>query len=94
MNREGEEGASAVPAAISTAGSSLLAKPGNAPANATGWRVYVGGAPESMVLQNPSPIAIGQTWLQPDTLITVGPAPGSGQPPNYTRPVPRMIQRG
>jgi hypothetical protein len=94
MNREGEEGASAVPIAIATAGSSLLAQPVNAPPNATGWRVYVGGAPDSMVLQNESPIAIGQTWLQPDTLVTVGPAPGSGQQPNYTRPVPRMIQRG
>ena len=94
MNREGEEGASADPAAITTAGTSLLAQPGNAPANATGWRVYVGGTPGSMVLQNAAPIAIGQTWLQPGTVITVGPAPGSGQRPNYTRPVPRMIQRG
>jgi hypothetical protein len=93
-NREAEEGASAVPNAITTGSSSLLAQAGNPPLNATGWRVYVGGAPDSMVLQNESPIAIGQTWLQPDTLITVGPAPSSGQLPNYTRPVPRMIQRG
>jgi hypothetical protein len=94
MNREGEEGASAVPTAITTAGGTVLAQPGNAPASATGWRIYVGAAPDSMVLQNPAPIAIGQTWLQPDTVITVGPAPGSGQRPNYTRPVPRMLQRG
>lgn len=94
MNREGEEGASSVPTAIATSGSTLSAQPGSAPANATGWRVYVGAAPDSMVLQNASPVAIGETWLQPDALITVGPAPGSGQRPNYTRPVPRMIQRG
>jgi hypothetical protein len=94
MNREGEEGACAVPTAIATAGSSLLVQAGNAPLNATAWRIYVGGAPDSMVLQNAAPIAIGQTWLQPDTLVTVGPGPGSGQQPTYTRPVPRMIQRG
>jgi hypothetical protein len=94
MNREGEEGAGAVPNAIATAGSSLLAQPGNPPPNATGWNVYVGGAPGLMVRQNAAPIAIGQTWLQPNTLTTVGPAPGCGQRPNYMRPIPRVIQRG
>ena len=93
-NRAGEEGASAVPTTITTVGSSLLVQPGNAPPNAAGWKVYVGGTPGSMVLQNESPITIGQRWLQPNALTTVGPAPGFGQTPDWMRPVPRVIPRG
>jgi hypothetical protein len=94
MNRAGEEGASAVPAVITTKGSTLSVQPGNPPANATGWKVYVGGGPESMVQQNSSPIAAGSNWVQPNPVLVAGPGPGSGQGPNYLRPAPRVIQRG
>lgn len=94
INGAGEEGACAVPAAIPVAESTLLVRPGQAPETATGWNVYVGAAPNTMALQNQSPIAAGQTWLQPNTLNTAGRGPGSGQSPSYMRPVPRAIQRG
>jgi len=94
VNAAGEDGASAVPATIATTGSSLLVQPiGSTPKTAAGWNVYVGAGPDSMALQNGSPVAIGQTWLQPAALAA-GRLPGPGQRPSYLKPVPRMIQRG
>jgi len=94
VNVAGEDGASALPATIATAGSSLLVQPAGAPPRtAAGWNVYVGTGPDSMALQNASPIPIGQTWLQPAPLAA-GRPPGPGQRPSYLKPVPRVIQRG
>jgi hypothetical protein len=94
VNAAGQNGACAIPATIATTGSSLLVQPAGAPPiSAAGWNVYVGTGPDSLALQNASPIAIGHTWLQPATLA-VGRPPGPGQSPSYLKPVPRMIQRG
>jgi hypothetical protein len=94
VNAGGEDGASALPATIATTGSSLLVQPAGAPPKtAAGWNVYVGSGPDSMARQNRSPIAIGQTWLQPAP-VAAGRQPGPGQLPSYLKPVPRMIQRG
>lgn len=93
-NTRGEEGASATPAAVPTVSSTLLVPSGPAPRNATAWNVYVGTAPETMSLQNASPLSPGQTWLQPGIVTAGGRAPGTGQAPSYIKPVPRMLQRG
>ena len=94
VNAGGEDGACALPATIATTGSSLLVQPAGAPPKtAAGWNVYVGVGPDSMALQNSSPIAIGQNWLQPAPLAA-GRPPGPGQRPSYLKPVPRVIQRG
>ena len=93
-NSKGEEGAPAVPAAISTSGSTFVAQPGAAPEIATGWNVYAGTDPAAMTLQNGAAIGMDRTWTEPDALVTGGRAPGRGQPPTYLKPVPRMIQRG
>jgi len=94
VNGAGEEGGCAVPAAIPLMGGTLLVRPGQAPQTARGWNVYVGAAPDAIARQNGSPIAVGQNWVQPNTLNTAGRPPGSGQSPSYARPVPRAIQRG
>jgi hypothetical protein len=94
VNAAGEDGASAIPETIAISGSSLLVQPtGAPPKSAAGWNAYVGAGPDSMALQNGSPIAIGQTWLQPAPLAP-GRPPGPGQRPSYLKPVPRVIQRG
>jgi hypothetical protein len=94
VNAAGEDGACAVPATMATTGSSLRVQPAGAPPKtAAGWNVYVGIGPDSMALQNGSPVAIGQTWLQPAALAA-GRPPGPGQRPSYLKPVPRVIQRG
>jgi hypothetical protein len=93
-NSTNEEGAAAVTSAITTSQSTLLVEAVAPPANATGWNVYVGTDPEGLELQNGSPIAVGQTWLQPGTVTTGGRGPGRGQSPSCLRPAPRVIQRG
>ena len=93
-NANGEEGAAAVANPITTAGSTLLVLPATPPACAAGWNAYVGLDPGAMFLQNGSPIAAAQTWLQPSTISTSGRAPGCGQSPSCMLPVPRTIRRG
>ena len=93
-NSTNEEGAPAVASAITTTQSTLLVQPVEPPANAAGWNVYVGTEPDGLELQNGSPIAVGQTWLQPGTVTTGGRGPGRGQSPSFLKPAPRVIQRG
>lgn len=94
VNTAGEEGASASPAVFEISGSALQVQAGTPPENAGGWNVYIGDAPESMVLQNGAPIEARQVWQQTAALATVGKTPGSGQAPTYLKPLPRVIQRG
>ncbi|HLI86344.1 MAG TPA: hypothetical protein VKV17_20710 [Bryobacteraceae bacterium] len=94
LDQNGQEGASAVPEAITTSASSFEVQPGNAPPNAAGWNVYVGTAPQSMYLQNTTLLAAGAVWLQPDVLTIGGAMPGTGQPPTCHKAVPRLLQRG
>jgi len=94
VSRVNEEGASAIPSAITTASSSFSATLGPAPANATGWNVYVGVDPDSMTLQNSSPLAAGAAWVQPVWISATGRKPGSGQLPNYVQSLARVLQRG
>ena len=94
-NPADEEGISAVPAVTSTASKTLAVQPaGGAPQNAAGWNVYIGPAPDAMVLQNARAIAKGATWVQPNRIETAGRTPGCGQKPSYVQPIPRMIRRG
>jgi hypothetical protein len=93
-NATGEEGSSSRLGAITTSGSTFLARPAAAPANARGWNLYAGMTPRTMVLQNASPLRLTETWTQPDSLVTTGRLAGAGQLPNYTRPTLRVLQRG
>jgi hypothetical protein len=93
-NSTNDEGAPAVTSSITTSQSTLLVQPVAPPANAAGWNVYAGTDLDGLELQNGSPIAVGQTWLQPNTVTTGGRGPGRGQSPSYLRPAPRIIQRG
>ncbi len=93
-NALGEEGQTAIPAAVTTTLNSLVARPGTPPAAAAAWNVYVGSAPESMARQNAIPIPPDQAWQQTTTPRTDGPAPGVGQPPSYIQPIPFVFQRG
>ncbi|MBV9503811.1 MAG: hypothetical protein JO323_02275 [Acidobacteriia bacterium] len=94
LNSGGEEGASAPATVVTTADGTFLVQPGVAPSTAVAWNVYVGAGPETMFLQNSSPIPNGQPWLQPANLITSSRSPGTGQRPMMLRPVPRILQRG
>lgn len=94
VNSAGEEGASAVPAVIVLAASTLQVQPAAPPTTAVGWNLYAGHAPDGTVRQNSSPIPPGQTWVQAGALAQAGRPPGSGQEPTYLKPLPRVLQRG
>ena len=94
VNQSGDEGASAEAAVVTTTGSTLLVEPGRAPQNATGWNVYVGTAPDGMILQSAAPIPADDSWLQPNSLAGSGRKPGDGQSPSYMLAIPRVIPRG
>ncbi len=94
VNRESQEGGSATPAVASTANNTLLVQPQAAPSNAIGWNVYVGVAPESMILQNAAPIAPAANWTQPNQVTTGGRTAGSGQAPSYVFVTARTLERG
>jgi hypothetical protein len=47
-----------------------------------------------MTLQNESPLAVGQAWVQTAPLASGGRAPGNGQAASFLKVVPRVIQRG
>jgi hypothetical protein len=94
VNDAGEEGASAVPAVVTSAASALQIQPEDPPQNAAAWNLYAGGAAETMVLQNSAPIAAGQIWQQSAAFAQAGQKPGSGQQPTFLKPTPRVIQRG
>ena len=71
---------------IETVSSSLMVHPGTPPANARGWNVYVGAAPDQMTLQNANAIATDAAWLQPGAMLS-GRAAGRrrGSPPATCR---------
>jgi hypothetical protein len=94
LNGTGEEGAAAIPAVITTSGSSFTVTPKSAPSEAAGWNIYAGPAPDSMVRQNDQALALSTAWIQPAMVRASGNEPGCGQPPSYFHALPRLIQRG
>lgn len=94
QNRVGEQSAPSAPVDISTSKNNITVQAGPAPANATGWNVFMGSDPGSLTQQNSSPIGLGQTWVQSSPVSASGAGPGCGQVANYVQPVPRVLQRG
>jgi hypothetical protein len=95
LNVENEEGQPSNPSVLTVAaGNALVVQPVNQPANATAWNVYVGLTPTALALQNTSPQALDQVWVQAAPVSTLGQTPGCGQAPDYLRALPRVIQRG
>jgi hypothetical protein len=91
-NAAGEEGACSDPAKISTAGSSFEVRHGDAPANASGWNVYVGYSPDVLLRQNGAELFLDAPWVE--NSFSIGLAAGSGQKPTYLQPIARLIERG
>jgi hypothetical protein len=94
VNAEGEEGAPADLASVTTASSTFMVGTGWAPAVAAGWNIYAGVDPMDLIRQNTAPNPVGSTWVQPEVLVTEGKRPGPGQAPNRMHRVARRISRG
>lgn len=79
-NRAGQEGLSSEVVAFSTTpNTQLVVDSLEAPANATGFNVYVGPTPDGMSLQNDVPVPVGSRWILPSSGIRQGRRPGQGQ---------------
>jgi len=95
LDADNEEGQPSDPSTLTIpSGTALVVQPVNQPVNAAAWNVYVGLSPTAMALQNMSPLTLDQVWVQAGPVSTLGPPPGTGQSPDYYRPLTRVIQRG
>jgi len=95
VNGAGQEGAASDAASIVVpAGSVMTLMASGAPTNAAGFNVYVGTAPGALTLQNSTalPVGVSFTWIP--GLFTSEQAPGTGQKPDYVKPLPRTMLRG
>lgn len=68
--------------------------PPEAPAGASGWNVYVGQSRGAHLLQNSSPLNLGEAWVMPETGLAAGAPIGDGQPAEMFLTAPRYLQRG
>jgi len=95
-NSGGDEGGPSEMTALEvTTGNTLRVQAVNAPAGAVKWNVYSGATPETLFLQNPTPLDPSASWTAPDEgLFTSGPRPGNGQQPTFLSPAPRILLRG
>jgi hypothetical protein len=94
LNQQGQEGSPSDVAQISTLdGQQLVVASQNPPAGATAWNAYVGNGPDTLSLQNATPIAAGANWILVGGL-TQGARLGDGQQPTWFLADQRLIERG
>ena len=90
-----DEGAGSPARAIRTpTNQALRVTTGVAPEGATGWNVYLGREKDEALRQNPTPVAVGESWTMPESGFTVGVELGDGQDAEVFRTAPRFLFRG
>ncbi len=95
VNAAGQEGqASDASSMTAAAGQYMTVSATGAPANATGFNVYAGSTPNSMMLQNAAPVAPGSFYTYVPGMVSGGRAPGCGQSVQFRRRLTRTILRG
>ncbi len=95
VNAEGMEGQASDPSSITVAAGEYMTVTAVAPpANATGFNVYAGAAPNAMTLQNTTLLTTGSTYTYAPGQVTGGRAPGCGQTTQFWRPLVRTMLRG
>lgn len=90
----GEGGASEPSVLTTPANSQLAAEVSEAPANASGWNVYVGTSAVEVRLQNTAPLELLASWTMPESGLQHGRLAGDGQTPDYYLTRKRTLQRG
>jgi hypothetical protein len=71
-----------------------VAQTTQAPATAVGWNVYASSTNANLALQNAAAIPLRSSWTLPTAGLTSGPAPTSGQQPDFYIALSRRVQRG
>jgi hypothetical protein len=94
-NAAEQEGAVSLASSITIPDGNLMTVTAvNAPANTVGFWIYAGAALNSMFRQNDVTLPMGLTYTYIPGQITQGPRPGSGQKPDFVRPLARTLMRG
>jgi hypothetical protein len=95
-NVTGQEGSPSETTALDVpAASTLQVQALNPPSNAVSWNVYAGVTPDALFLQNTVPLIPGASWAAPGSgLFSAGTQPGTGQPPTFLSPAPKILLRG
>lgn len=95
VNRAAQESLPSELQSFSTTDSTQLrVAASNAPANATGWNVYVGYTPDTVTLQNDAPLDTGTAWVIPSAGVRAGRNPGAGQTADRYVVCDRVLLRG
>lgn len=90
----GQEGSPSGVTALATAdGTELVVEAVNPPAAATGFNVYIGTSADTLALQTPAPVAVGQNFTLSGPPIA-GRAPGNGQAADVYVIGGSMLRRG
>ncbi len=87
-----ESNPSDVSTITTTDGQQMVAAVVNPPANAFGWNIYAGQSPDTVSLQNATPVGVSDSWTL-TTLVQGSPA-GTGQQPTWVLVDHRVIERG
>jgi hypothetical protein len=95
VNATNQEGAPSYASSITVADGNLMTVGvTGAPKNAVGFNVYAGASLATMFLQNDVFLPVSGTCLYVPGETTQGPLPGSGQKPDFIRPLARTMLRG
>ena len=95
VNSQGGEGAASVASSIAIPDGNLMTvgMPA-APPKVAGFNVYAGSALSAMYLQNDVVLPLGASFTYVPGFVTQGRLPGTGQHPEFVRPLGRMLWRG
>lgn len=95
LGASGQAGAPGVVTALQAAdGTVPSVEVENPPAGATGFNVYAGVSVDTLYLQNPAPVEVGQPFVLPGPLVSAGPMPGEGQSPDVYVTGAHVLRRG
>ncbi len=95
VSSDGAEGMAGETLTFATpAGSLLTVQSGEAPEVAISFNVYVGSSPDTMMLQNGLPVAIGGTFTLSSSGVAAGREPGEGQAPDLYLAAGNVLRRG
>jgi hypothetical protein len=95
VNAAGQEGAASAASSIAIPDGHLMTVSAvDAAMNAVGFNVYAGSALNAMIRQNDVPLPAGGTYTYVPGQFPEGPLPGTGQRPDFVRPLARTLLRG
>jgi hypothetical protein len=95
VNATSQQGAASFPSSITVSDGNLMTvSASGAPASAAGFNVYAGSSLDAMFRQNDVVLPPSGTYLYVPGQVSQGRLPGSGQAPDFMRPLARTMLRG